>query len=84
MKCEEILSVVDRIWNSDDDAVSISRGWMSHYQVIAAALEIKGENAYLRTKGGLDFGIKVVFIPKSKPLLFGGKNCHLSFQVLLI
>ena len=63
MKCEEILLMVDRIWNSDDDAVSISRGWMSHHQVIAAALDMKGDNDYLRTKGGLDFEIKTTFIP---------------------
>ena len=36
---------------------------MSHHQVIAAALEMKGDNAYLRTKGGLDFGVKTTFIP---------------------
>ena len=63
MKCEEILSVFDRVWNSDDDSVAISRGWMSHHQVIAVALEMKGDNVYLRTKEGLDFGIKTTFIP---------------------
>ena len=26
MKCEEILSVVDRVWNSYEDSVAISRG----------------------------------------------------------
>ena len=66
MKCEEILSVVDRVWKSDDDSVAISRGWMSHHQVIAAALEMKGDNAYLRTKEGLDFGIRTTFIPNSE------------------
>ena len=50
MKCEEILKVVDKIWNSTDDAVTISRGWMSHYQVIAAVYELKGDNAYLTKK----------------------------------
>ena len=34
---------------------------MSHHQVIAAALEMNGDNAYLRTKGGLDFGIRTTF-----------------------
>ena len=63
MKCEEILKVVDKIWNSTDDAVTISRGWMSHYQVIAAAYELKGDNAYLTKKNGLDFGIRVNFYP---------------------
>ena len=63
LKCEEILSVVDRVWNSNEDSVAISRGWMSHHQVIAAALEMKDENAYLRTKGVFDFGIKTTFIP---------------------
>ena len=50
MKCEEILSVVDRVWNKENDAVEISKGWMSHHQVIAAALEMKGDNTYLRKK----------------------------------
>ena len=36
---------------------------MSHHQVIAVALEMKGDNVYLRTKGGLDVGIKNTFIP---------------------
>ena len=31
--------------------------------MIAAALEMKGDNAYLRTKGGLDFEIRTTFIP---------------------
>ena len=63
MKCEEILSVVDRVWNSENDSAAISKGQMSHHQVIAVALEMKGDNVYLRTKGGLDVGIKNTFIP---------------------
>ena len=63
MKCDEILKVVDKVWNSTDDAVAISRGWMSHYQVIAAAYEMKGDNAYLTQNNGLDFGIRYNFYP---------------------
>ena len=36
---------------------------MSHHQVIAAALEMKGDNTYLKQKGGLDFGIRINFYP---------------------
>ena len=61
MKCEEILKVVDKVWKTDEDAVVLSRGWMSHYQVIAAALEMKGDNDYLTKKDGLDFGIRMNF-----------------------
>ena len=61
MKCKEILKVVDKVWKSDEDAVALSRGWMSNYQVIAAALEIKGDNEYLTQKDGLDFGIRMNF-----------------------
>ena len=50
MKCEEILKVVDKVWKSTDDAVTISRGWMSHHQVIAAAYDMKGDNEYLTKK----------------------------------
>ena len=50
MKCEEILTVVDRFWNKEDDALEISKGWMSHHQVIVAALEMKGNKTYLRRK----------------------------------
>ena len=50
MKCEEILKVVDKVWKSKDDAVAISRGWMSHYQVIAEAYEIKDDHKYLTQK----------------------------------
>ena len=63
MKCDEILKVVDKVWKSTDDAVAISRGWMSHYQVIAAAYEMKGYNAYLKQNNGLDFGIRYNFYP---------------------
>ena len=63
MKCEEILKVVDKVWKSTDDAVPISRGWMSHYQVMAAALEMEGDNAYLTQNKGLDFGIRMNFVP---------------------
>ena len=51
------------MWKSEEDTVALSRGWMSHHQVIAAALEMKGDNAYLKKKGGLDFGIRMNFIP---------------------
>ena len=34
---------------------------MSHYQVIASALEMDGDNAYLKNKGGLDFGVRLSF-----------------------
>ena len=63
MKCDEILKVVDKVWKSTDDAVAISRGWMSHYQVIAATYEMKGDNAYLTQNNGLDFGIRYNFYP---------------------
>ena len=63
MKCEEILKIVDKVWSSTDDTVTISQGWMSHHQVIAAAFEMKGDNAYLTEKNGLDFGIRVNFYP---------------------
>ena len=36
---------------------------MSHYQVIAAAYEMKGNNAYLKQNNGLDFGIRYNFYP---------------------
>ena len=61
MKCEEILKVVDKVWKSDEDAVALSHGWMSHYQVIAAALKMKGDYEYLTQKDGLDFGIRMNF-----------------------
>ena len=41
MKCEEILKVVDKVWKSDDDAVALSREWISHYQIIATVLNMK-------------------------------------------
>ena len=44
------------------DAVVISRVWMYHHQVIAAELEMDGDNAYLKNRGGLDFGILMTFI----------------------
>ena len=52
MKCEEILKVVDKVWKVTDDAVTISRGWISHHQVVAAAYDMKGDNAYLKEKKG--------------------------------
>ena len=61
MKSEEIIKIVDKVWKDKTDSVSISRGWMSHYQVIAAALEMDGDNAYLKNKGGLDFGVRLSF-----------------------
>ena len=63
MKCDEILKIVDKVWKSTDDTVTISRGWMSHYQVVAAAFEMNGDNAYLTEKNGLDFGVRVNFYP---------------------
>ena len=66
MKCEEILKVFDKVWKSTDDAVVISQGWMSHYQVIAAAYEMKGDNAYLTKNNGLDFGIRMNFYPNAE------------------
>ena len=63
MKCDEILKVVDKVWKSTEDIVAISRGWMSHYQVIAATYEMKGDNAYLTQNNGLDFGIRYNFYP---------------------
>ena len=61
MKCEEILKVVEKVWNSKEDLVTISRGWMSHHQVIAATYYMNGDNAYLTHKDGLDFGIRYNF-----------------------
>ena len=59
MKNEEILTVVDKVWKDKTDLVAISRGWMSHYQIIAATLKMNGDNAYLHNKGGLDVGVRV-------------------------
>ena len=61
MKSEDIIKIVDKIWRDDTDSVAISRGWMSHHQVIASALEMDGDNAYLKNKGGLDFGVRMSF-----------------------
>ena len=61
MKSEEIIKIVDKVWKDNTDSVSISRGWMSHYQVIAAALEMDGDNAYLKNKGELNFGVRLSF-----------------------
>ena len=66
MKCEEIFKVVDKVWKLTDDAVAISLGWMSHYQVISAAYEMKGDSAYLTQNNGLDFGIRYDFLSKSR------------------
>ena len=63
LKCEEIIKIVEKVWKSKDDAVALSRGWMSHHQVIAATLEMKGDNTYLKQKGGLYFGIRTNFYP---------------------
>ncbi len=61
MKNKEILTVVDKVWKDKTDSVAISRGWMSHYQIMAATLEMNGDNAYLHNKGGLDFGVRVSY-----------------------
>ena len=61
MKSEEIIKIVEKVWRDDTDSVSISRGWMSHHQVIASALEMDGDNAYLKNRGGLDFGVRMSF-----------------------
>ena len=58
MKFQEIIDTTKKVWEKKDDAVEISRGWMAHHQVIAAALETNGENEYLSKKRGLDFGIR--------------------------
>ena len=34
---------------------------MSYYQITAATLEMNGDNVYLHNKGGLDFGIRVLY-----------------------
>ena len=39
---------------------------MSHYQVMAATLEMKGDNSYLHNKGGLAFGVKVLYHASEK------------------
>ena len=36
---------------------------MSHYQVVAAAFEMNGDNTYLTEKNGLDFGVRENFYP---------------------
>lgn len=61
MKNEEILTVVDKVWKDKTNSVAISRGWMSHYQIMAATLDMNGDNAYLHNKGGLDFGVRVSY-----------------------
>ena len=66
MKCDEILKVVEKVWKANDDAVTISRGWMSLHQVIAAAYYANGDNAYLTHNDGLDFGIRLNFCPNEE------------------
>ena len=61
MKSEEIIKVIEDVWSNTEDTVVISNGWMSYHQVIAVAYDMKGDNAYLRQKGGLHFGIKTSF-----------------------
>ena len=57
MKCEEILKLVDNVWKSVDNVVALSRGWMSHYQVIATSLELKWDNKYLKQKDFSSIGL---------------------------
>ena len=47
IKCEGILKLADKLCKSDDNVVELSRVWMSHYQVIAVALEFKLVYKYL-------------------------------------
>ena len=54
--------MVDKVWKDTADEVAISRGQMAHHQVISATLEMDGDNAYLKNRGGLDFGIRMAFI----------------------
>ena len=61
MKNEERLTLADKVWKDKTDLVAISRGWMSHYQIIAATLKMNGDNSYLHNKGGLDFGVRVLY-----------------------
>ena len=61
MKSEEIIRIVNNVWQDDTYSVAISRGWMSHHQVVAAALEMYEDNAYLKNRGGLDFGVRMSF-----------------------
>ena len=58
---EKIPSVVDRVWNDTTNAIVMSRGWMSHYKINSAIIEMKLDNTYLHNKGGLDFGVGVLY-----------------------
>ena len=62
LKGEQLHDTVMKVWNDEANLGAIARAFASHWQIVCAAMFHKGDNDYLKEKGGLSFGIRKTFV----------------------
>ena len=62
LKGEQLYETVTKVWHDKSNLCAIARAFASHWQVVLAAMHHKGDNDYLKEKGGLTFGIRKMFV----------------------
>ena len=62
LKGEQLYETVMKVWQDPANLIAISRSFAGHWQIVCAAMHHKGDNMYLKEKGGLSFGIRRTFI----------------------
>lgn len=59
---EELKSAVEKAYFDERNLVAMSRAFAANHQLASAILHYKGDNNYLKEKGGMTFGIRKTFI----------------------
>lgn len=59
---DELRTAVDKAYFDKNNLVAMSRAFAANHQIVSAILHYKGDNGYLKEKGGLTFGIRKTFI----------------------
>ena len=66
LKGEQLNQTVMKVWSDESNLTAIARSFAGHWQIVLAAMHHKGDNIYLKEKGGLSFGIRRTFIRNEK------------------
>ena len=66
LKGEQLNQMVMKVRNDETNLTAIARSFAGHCQIVCAAIHHKGDNIYLKEKGGLSFGIRRTFVRNEK------------------
>ena len=62
LKGKQLYETVMKVWHDKSNLTAVARAFARHWQVVLATMHHKGDNDYLKEKGGLTFGFRKMFV----------------------